>query len=205
MFLLLLPAAVTAVDQCTNTPQLFHNCTAVTDPLTCDDYHYNVTNMTGHMIENGTLVVHNADLSTYRYNFTHTNTAKDYQVVLCDNSTQFYNVGGADGVNPVLFIFLPFLVSALLFVLAFSLDAKEHLVVRAFIGIFSLSNILVGMWIAFIVNIDFVGSSSLEDALSTYLWVLLLAFFGLFAYMSMYLIVKFLKSAGKTKLEELRY
>lgn len=96
LILLLIPIATAQLSQCDDTPSVLQNCTFVTPPLLCADFHFNITDMNGDMIENGSLVVHNAELNLYEFNFTLVTSVADYQVTLCDNTFREVFVGGDD-------------------------------------------------------------------------------------------------------------
>lgn len=191
--------------QCTDTPRVFQNCTYVTPPLDCvAGYTYNITNMTGDMIQNGSLTVHNIELALYRFNFTLTNTNGDYQVTLCDQTFREVYVGG-ERMSPLLFLLLPFLTSAILLGVAYTLSREEHELARYIIGFFSLVTTLFGVYFATIINVDFFGSANLEEALSIYLYVLVVTIFAIFVYIALYMTVKNLRVINRKKSDELKY
>ena len=204
---LLLPMSVSAVPfpQCDDTPNIHMNCTFVTPPIICADNHFNITNMNGSMIQNGSLVVHNEELNSFRFNFTLVDTKADYQVFLCDDTFREVFVGGEEPMSVWIFVLLPFLMSAVLGFLSFTIDKEKHVVLRYFFGMFTLVTALFGVWFAFIINVDFYGSANLEDALSTYLVIWILLLIAVFIYLTIYMTVRHLRGVQEEKERDLEY
>lgn len=94
LFVIVVPAALAQLPQCDDTPTINQNCLFVTPPITCGDFHYNITDTNGDMIENASLEVHNAELKLYSFNFTRTQSRADFQVTLCDETFREVFVGG---------------------------------------------------------------------------------------------------------------
>ncbi len=96
LFVFALVATTTSAQlpQCDDTPIINQDCTFVTPPLVCGDFHYNITNMNGDLIENASLTVHNADLNLYRFEFNRTGSRADFQITLCDGTFREVFVGG---------------------------------------------------------------------------------------------------------------
>ena len=92
---MLVATAVSAqLPQCDDTPTINQNCLFITPPLVCGDFHYNITNMNGDIIENASLTVHNAALNLYQFEFNRTGSPADFQVTLCDGTFREVFVGG---------------------------------------------------------------------------------------------------------------
>jgi len=122
--LILIPLTVSAfpLPACDDTPSVGQNCTFVTPPIFCTANIFNITNMTGDMILNGSLVTHNAELNLFSFNFTLVDAMADYQVTLCDNTFREVFVGGDDVSVPTvvegqIFFFLVIIVASLAFFL----------------------------------------------------------------------------------------
>ncbi|KKL47675.1 hypothetical protein LCGC14_2333180 [marine sediment metagenome] len=94
MFALVTPAALAQLPQCDDTPIINQNCLFITPPLVCGDFHYNITNMNGDLIENASLTVHNAALNLYQFEFNRTGNRADFQITLCDGTFREVFVGG---------------------------------------------------------------------------------------------------------------
>jgi len=199
--LLLLPSVFSLSGLCslTESNKIGTNCTVLVSNTTCSTY--TVLNSSG-VVSNGSLSPFSGGVE--QLSFTDVNVPGDYFVSFCDGSSTNLSVGGDEGMTWI-FVLLPFLVSGLFLAFTFSLDREEHIVMRYAFGLFSLLLSIMGLYFAFIVNIDFIGSANIEDALTTFLWVLLLMFFALFAYIMFYLLFKWLKALREQKNEELKY
>lgn len=126
LFLIPLSSAQ-SLPQCSDTPSVGVNCTFVTPPIICSNFTFNITNMAGSIIENGTLEVHNAALNEYRFSFTHIDSPADFQIQLCEGTFREVFVGGDVKVPTVvvgqLFFFATiFIFSFLLFVTSIKLQ-----------------------------------------------------------------------------------
>jgi len=208
VLLMVTPVIGLLPELCDETPTLATNCTVVTPAIVCNTFLYNITRLnttTGiatQVVTNDNLSVWDTDL--YYFNFTQTDSRADYVVRLCSGHTVQLSVGG-EVVNFNMFILLPFLTAAVLLTISFQLNREHHETLRFIFGMFSFVSVFVGLWIAFIMNANFLKIGDLDTALATYLWFLGFVFMGILLYMTVYIFIRALKKMQDEKEDGLKY
>lgn len=124
---LLMVSLVSALDMCGNLIDLNDNCTMITPSLTgCPTYNYTILNISGAVIENGTLGAYYDDI--YQFNVTNITTANegDYVALLCDGTTREFRVEKIEGTYMITAILAMIGIMALFAYFSISLKVDEE-------------------------------------------------------------------------------
>jgi len=176
-----------ALPMCQDNIPILQNCTFVTPSISCTGYTYEIYNMSGTQILNGSMDLFAG--STYQFNFTNVNETGDYKIILCDATTrEIHVVQGEDG-NMILaaLIIIPMLLAIVFAWLNMSLDNEEHAILKIFFLLFALLCFFVSLSIGGIALTIFYANPVLQEFVTTIIWafggiyVLVMAYFIFYA------------------------
>lgn len=135
LIILLLPSVI-ALDLCEDKPEINTPCIMVTPEISsCGKYEYEIFNMNGTKVNNGSLEVYNDDI----YYFNLTQPSGDYVISLCDGATREITVNNDD--SQMWLYILGTLVFIGLLVLGFYLEDEAFVIISGMLSIVMAINL----------------------------------------------------------------
>jgi len=196
VMILLSMSLVSAMNLCLKEQPSYQNCTMFTPALNCTTYTYQVINITGEAIENGTLSLLYNDI----YSFNFTKPVGDYIVRLCDGTTREISITeGDDGVIPAALIILPMLFGLIIIVGA-GMIKDEHKELSMFLWLLSLLSFFVSLWFGLLSVVKFYQWNAMQEALGDVSMIFTWVFFAIIIYVILWIIKLVMDyAAGKNK------
>lgn len=150
---------------CSDTPTAKKNCTMVTPPINCqNNYTYQVFNSNKSLVEQGTLLPYESNVSLFYFNFS--KEQGDYEVVLCDGTFRQIYVNGDGEVITGSILAIIGVIGILLFIYSKLDQTHKHL--KTFILLFVMYLTLV---IPRALNV-FIADKFSADLVIYYIWFL---------------------------------
>lgn len=198
--LIVLAGSVSALDKCGEQVFVNENCTVLTPPINCTTLDYDIYNSSRNLLINDAPLTP-LNGSIYYFNWTLTERAKNYLVMLCDGTSKEISVvyGLEDKMIAALFIFLPILFGALLMAGAFLLSKEEHGIFRQVLFIASFSMILPSMGFAFASQHLFFPDDTFSSPLTNFLFASIFIIGIILSYIVFFFVMKILAHMAKAK------
>lgn len=193
---------VQALDICEDSNLINTNCTMVTPSITCATYTYDIINLSGTIVTNGTMI--QLESNVYYFNFTE--SEGDYIIRLCDDTTREVRVEEEEDKMIIAIIILLPMILAIIFLLgAFVTDADEHRLLKLFLFLASMIPFFTSMHLAMISLVKFYDFPEMQELIgSTTYWVGII-FFVILVYFMLYVFVVATNVSAQKKRERLNY
>lgn len=193
---------VSALDICEDSNLINTNCTMLTPAITCSSYTYDIINLSGTVVTNGTMEL----LQTNIYSFNFTESEGDYIIRLCDDTTREVRVEEEeDKMIIAIIILLPMILAIVFLIGAFITDSDEHRLLKLFLFLASMIPFFTSMHLAMISLVKFYDFPEMQDLIgSTVYWVGII-FFIILTYFMMYVFYIATQVAAQKRKERLNY
>jgi hypothetical protein len=204
LFVSITQIATAQLDLCVSPINVNTNCTMVSNNLDCGVYTYEVINITGELIESGTLATLNESRGLYYFNLSQ--GEGEYIINFCDNTTKQVEVTQGDENNMIIgaIILIPMLLSFIFLFGSWALG-DEHDMLKIFLFLLSMIPFYTSLHFGLVSIIKFYNFEELQNAIGSTVWWSGLVFGLIVTYFMIYLLYKGIHTSAQNKEEKLKY
>jgi len=193
-----------ALPMCQDNILVNQNCTLITPMINCGNYTYTIYNVSGTPLKTDSLTNWNG--SFYQFDFKMTNSTGDYKIILCDKSSLEIHVvnGGKSSTILAALIIVP-MIMALVFALLNSSMDEDHSVLKVFFLLMTFMCFFMSLAIGGIAAATFYADATLQNFVTTVIWIFGGVFFTVVSYFIIYAIWKMTTRLTDDKEKRMNY